>query len=84
MCDHNVKQDIISFVNPYRTPPVFPGPEKRDGEVPPDVTSVGENPFPAPEKKTAIPLTSRIREYELFRDADESSLNGSSVGRSGR
>ena len=85
MCNQVVKQDIISFVNPYRTPSVFPCPEKKDGEVPLDITSVGGDPFPPLKKeKTVIPLTSRIREYELFRDGDESSLNGSSVGRSGR
>lgn len=76
MCDHNVKRDIISFVNPYRTPSEFPGPEKRDGEVPPDVTSVSGDPFPPPEvPPTAhVSIDTRIREYE----------HGSKVGRSGR
>lgn len=60
MCKHVVKRDIISFVNPYRTPSVFPGPEKRDGEIPQDIHSQSVDCFPPPDVPGAESLLDQV------------------------
>ncbi len=50
MCTHcsGVRRSGIIETVSQRTPPVFPGPEKRDGEVLPDIISARPDPFPPP------------------------------------
>ena len=65
------KLGIIETPN-FRTPSEFPGPEKRDGEVPRDIISQGVDCFPPPaESPEGKALLDQVAMPSLFSELKE-------------